>query len=616
MIRSFFRGKDQVSKIISDATKKQNSLIVVAIAFLITLAGLFFTRASQPESPILSYLFISTLVVELLIGLLVWRNKQKSSQILVLTYLWVLFSVVGLGRGDTFQVMAAGYLTLMIIAGFTYHIRGVLVITIANIFMLGLISWLNFKEIRLFLIPGLTEPVKFIVLMLIIYLGCAYMLTTLGILEKTFREVSDYKRRYLSLFKDSPDAILLMDMDFNIIDINESGLKLTGYSLDEITKLNADDLVVDSDSVDEARDNLLKHREVGSFEHQIIHKDGSIIDVESMETLVTDDEGNVLHIQAVVRDVGARKRVEEYLTEYKQRYQAMYERADFGFLLIDMDLKIVALNQQGAAMLHGAMADFQNKPIKEILRADSYVQLKMDIEKLQSDGDIGHKQYRIATRSGHSLWVSANLGLVETNGENRDYVQFIMRDITDQKERERVLMNSLQEMETLAMTDPLTGLHNRRSIERYGQMTLDRAVAESRPFCVILVDVDQLKVINDNYGHHAGDKALSECAGVLGGSKRRDDAVGRWGGDEFLIVLPETTLHDAEAAAQRIQAQIDKVQIGTGHDATSLAASLGIAGFESLPLEGEYQLKDLIDMADKAMYAVKGKSGSRIAVAR
>jgi len=173
----------------------------------------------------------------------------------------------------------------------------------------------------------------------------------------------------------------------------------------------------------------------------------------------------------------------------------------------------------------------------------------------------------------------------------------------------------LQEMETLAMTDPLTGLHNRRSIERYGQMVMDRSFQDSRPFCVILIDVNQLKKINDTFGHHTGDLALSQCAQVLTISKRRDDAVGRWGGDEFLMVLPNTNLRDAELAAQRIKQKINKVQIGKGPDAISLAISMGIAGFECLGGESDCELQDLIDLADQAMYKGKHQSGSHITVA-
>jgi diguanylate cyclase (GGDEF)-like protein len=190
-----------------------------------------------------------------------------------------------------------------------------------------------------------------------------------------------------------------------------------------------------------------------------------------------------------------------------------------------------------------------------------------------------------------------------------------MRDITDQKWRESKLMNALQEMETLAMTDPLTGLHNRRAIQRYGQMELENCSEESKPFCVILIDVDDLKKINDSLGHQSGDQALSQCGQMLVQGKRRDDAVGRWGGDEFLMVLPNTTLHDAEIVAHRILMRINRVQIGSGARSKSLAVSMGLAGSEIVMNSDEQEFETLVALADKSMYRAKDNKGAQIFVA-
>ena len=598
-----------------DASGKRNSLIVVGLTFIGTLIG-YFIVANDPETTsIVKIIFVATLLVQAAVMALILVNRQFIARILALAFLWVVFSVIGLAQPGTSMIMVAGYLVLTIVSGYSFHVRGVLISTIISTAIIGLIGWMNLAEISLFTIPHFNQLATLIVNLVIMFIGGAYLLLTLKMLDRSYAEVQDYQRRYRALFEDSVDTILLMDLEFKILDINQSGLDLTGYTLEEITGMYADDLIVVSETIDEARDNLLKFRKVGSFEHRILDKDGNSIDVESAQTLVTDEDGNILYIQTVMRDVRSRKRVEEYLIDYKERYKAMYERADYGFLLIDNDLNLVAANQQAADMLDCSLSDFHNQPAKEFLRAGSYLQLKSDIEKLHQTGELEPKQYRIVTKTGHSLWVEANLGLVDTNGDNANYVQLIMRDITDQKLRERQLMNALQEMETLAMTDPLTGLHNRRSIERYGQMVMDRAFQDGRPFCVILIDVNQLKFINDTFGHHSGDLALSQCAQVLTISKRRDDAVGRWGGDEFLMVLPNTNLRDAELAAQRIKQQINKVRIGKGPGALGLAVSMGIAGFECLSGEPDCELRDLIDLADQAMYRGKSQSGSHITVA-
>jgi diguanylate cyclase (GGDEF)-like protein/PAS domain S-box-containing protein len=593
----------------------RNSLIVVSLTFIGTLAGFLFIRNDPQTTSFEINLFALIMIIQVAVMVLIIIGRQLIARILALVFLWVTFTVIGLAQPGASVIMVAGYLLLTIISGYAFHGRGVLIATITSTVLIGAIGWVNISEMSIFTIPLFNPLAALVIDLVIMFIGGAYLLLTLRILDRSYAEVQDYQRRYRALFEDSVDTILIMDLDFKIMDINQSGLELTGYTLEEVTGMQADDLIVASESIKEAQDNLLKFREVGSFEHQIRDKFGNPIEVESAQTLVTDEDENILYIQMVIRDVRSRKRVEEYLNEYKERYKAMYERGDYGFLLIDGDLNLVAANQQAADMLGCSLSDLHHQPAQDFLRAGSYLQLKSDIERLRQTTYLEPKQYRIVTRTGHSLWVEANLGLVDTNGDQANYVQLIMRDISDQKLRERQLMNALQEMETLAMTDPLTGLHNRRSIERYGQMVMDRSFQEGKAFCVILIDVNQLKKINDTFGHHSGDLALSRCAQVLSTSKRRDDAVGRWGGDEFLMILPNTNLHDAELAAQRIRQQVNKVQIGTGSEAIRLAVSMGIAGFECLNSEPDCELQDLIDLADQAMYEGKQYSGSQINVA-
>jgi diguanylate cyclase (GGDEF)-like protein/PAS domain S-box-containing protein len=328
-----------------------------------------------------------------------------------------------------------------------------------------------------------------------------------------------------------------------------------------------------------------------------------------------DEDGVTLYTQVHMRDVRSRKRVEQYLTNFKQRYEAMFERAEYGFLLLDMDLNIVAANHQAAAILNWDLNKLSNKAIKEILKPGSFEQLQRDLDNLKESGELTPRQYRLVTPSGTTLWVEANIGLVDTNDDQPQYLQWVMRDITDQKNRETHLLNSLQEMETLAMTDPLTGLHNRRSIQRFGQIELEHCIQESKPFCVILIDVDGLKKINDNFGHHVGDLALSQCAQMLMRGKRREDAGGRWGGDEFLMVLPDTSMSDAEIVAHRIVKKINTVQVGQGSKSLPLAVSMGVAGLESMPIDDEPGFDQLVDLADQSMYLAKQKEGSQVSMA-
>ncbi|MBT7781792.1 MAG: diguanylate cyclase, partial [Anaerolineae bacterium] len=114
------------------------------------------------------------------------------------------------------------------------------------------------------------------------------------------------------------------------------------------------------------------------------------------------------------------------------------------------------------------------------------------------------------------------------------------------------LMQANNQLEKLAMVDSLTGLLNRRAIYKFTRGELERARRVSEPISVIFLDVDRFKVVNDEYGHLTGDEALKLIARVIKKRSRAYDSIGRWAGDEFLIVLPGATAVDAKKAAERI----------------------------------------------------------------
>src|SRR6185369_14140809 len=95
-----------------------------------------------------------------------------------------------------------------------------------------------------------------------------------------------------------------------------------------------------------------------------------------------------------------------------------------------------------------------------------------------------------------------------------------------------------QHMEHMALTDPLTGLYNRRHMEALLQEATRRSSLEGRPFCLVMADIDRFKAINDQHGHDAGDRVLKAVAGIFQDVLRGGDAVARWGGEEFMVLLP------------------------------------------------------------------------------
>lgn len=166
------------------------------------------------------------------------------------------------------------------------------------------------------------------------------------------------------------------------------------------------------------------------------------------------------------------------------------------------------------------------------------------------------------------------------------------------------------EVQNLALTDPLTGLYNRRGLFQLGQLEFARARRFGRPFASMMLDIDRFKRVNDVYGHPVGDQVLQALAKHCQGSVREIDLVGRYGGEEFVFLLPETTLDKAREIAERLRKTIAQTPIPTEAGELNVTISAGLAMYD----ENTADLETLIARADQAMYVAKHKGRNRIAI--
>lgn len=160
-------------------------------------------------------------------------------------------------------------------------------------------------------------------------------------------------------------------------------------------------------------------------------------------------------------------------------------------------------------------------------------------------------------------------------------------------------------MQHLATTDELTQLLNRRAVMARGKDELQRAVRYQQAFSCLMFDADHFKSINDTFGHATGDAVLKAIAAVLQGLLRQSDAIGRVGGEEFLLLAPGTDRLQAMALAERIRAGIEACKV-EGLDGRRLSVSIGVAG-----LQGETTIDELIQHADQALYIAKSSGRNR-----
>ena len=158
-----------------------------------------------------------------------------------------------------------------------------------------------------------------------------------------------------------------------------------------------------------------------------------------------------------------------------------------------------------------------------------------------------------------------------------------------------------------ARMDVLTQLNNRRGFLELAEAPYRTAARHQRPLAVIVLDIDHFKAINDQYGHALGDAVLRDLGQTLLATSRRSDVLGRWGGEEFVLLLPETSLDEAEELAERLRQRVRERVIVHEHTRVQVTASFGVAG-----LGADQKLEALLEAADRAMYAAKMAGRNRV----
>jgi len=275
---------------------------------------------------------------------------------------------------------------------------------------------------------------------------------------------------------------------------------------------------------------------------------------------------------------------------------------------LDPDGHVSFVNPAWQALTGFAAEDTLGKPFRDFLIDEGAIQ---DIEP-RALPRLHEKNREIALRTadGKRLWVSLQADAQLDAAGNFTGVIGTLGDITRSVELNRLLSRYQDELYQLSVTDPLTGLYNRHHFDAQLEVILADHLSKNRPVCLLLIDLDGFKFINDTYGHPLGDEVLRATAQLLRSQVRRNDYLARMAGDEFAMVLKNTDVESARRIALKVHTEITQLRIPLPVGHMQLQSSIGVA---EAPAHGR-NAQDLVTAADVALYHSKRQGRNRIQV--
>ncbi|MBU4462653.1 MAG: diguanylate cyclase [Proteobacteria bacterium] len=293
----------------------------------------------------------------------------------------------------------------------------------------------------------------------------------------------------------------------------------------------------------------------------------------------------------VIKDITERKRAEETLQASEARLRYLIEKNADGLIIVNRE-GVVRFANPAAEALFGRRA--------EELAGESFV-------FPVADGKC--TELNIVRHGGPGAMIVAEMCVAEIGWEGEKAYLASLRDITERKRMEEDLRKANQRMAKMATRDGLTQLYN----HRYFMEALEREMARAKRYktglALCMMDLDHFKKINDTYGHSAGDMVLSTIGGMLKGWARRNDTPCRYGGEEFAVLLPDTSLEGAGVVSERLREMVARHCFQYEASQFQITISIGIARYGGSTDQSDMKL---INMADEALYRAKRKGRNRV----
>jgi diguanylate cyclase (GGDEF)-like protein/PAS domain S-box-containing protein len=343
-----------------------------------------------------------------------------------------------------------------------------------------------------------------------------------------------------------------------------------------------------------------------SYELKHLRADGTLVD--------TDVNLNVFamngkkYLQATIRDITERKRMEDLLRKSEEQYRTLVENASDILFRLDGTGHITMVNAAAIRVTGYGEKELIGKHYLTLIRPEMQEEAmkffgRQFVKKIANT----YSEFQIVRNDGCDIWLGQNTQLIFQEGKVVAF-QAMARDITERKKMEARLKDSENRYRELSIVDELTQLFNSRYFYFQLKIELERSNRYELPLTLLLLDLDNFKAFNDTYGHVEGDQVLKRLGQVVKRCLRQTDSAYRYGGEEFTILMPMTTSKNGAVTAERIRTELKKENFSPAPGQNvQVTVSIGLAQYK--PQE---DMKVFVHRVDQLMYQVKKAGKDRV----
>ncbi len=370
---------------------------------------------------------------------------------------------------------------------------------------------------------------------------------------------------YETLFDQAPSGIAVQGQDGRVIRANETFCRMFGYSQEEVVGSFLDELVARDRELAPVAARISERALKGdpfSMQTVRIRKDGTRFPV-SIKGVPITQEGKIVAVYAIYEDISERRRIEDTLAAERNYFESLFENSPLAIALIDRSGVIQRVNTSFVELFGYDVKECVGERLDELIAPGKLFDDAAALTSEVASGGLVKTERSRHKKDG--TWIDVQIQAMPFEGVGGQKVLYaIYQDIT---ERKRIEENARY----LGYHDNLTGLYNLAFLEEETQR-LD--TPRQLPLSVIMADLDNLKLVNDAFGHMEGDKMILDVGSILRSCCRQEDIIARCGGDEFVLILPRTTLLEARSVCDRIR---EASRRGGGHSLMPPSIALGVA---------------------------------------